>query len=146
MFGSGKYLPATVNRGSVNQVYSLSYLNPYYTVDGVSQGFDVYKRKTDASSLAIGAYVTDAIGGGVKFGYPVSETAAVDFGLNLESTAPGDLRQPARCSTSASSTTSATTTPTRASAPASSRDTRDSVLQTRRARCSAWAANSPAAT
>jgi outer membrane protein insertion porin family len=83
-FGSGKFVSANINSGSVNQVYALSYNNPYYTVDGVSQGFDLYKRKTDASSLAVGPYATDAIGGGVKFGYPVSETASVDVGLNLE--------------------------------------------------------------
>jgi outer membrane protein insertion porin family len=82
--GSGKYLSANVNSGSVNQVYSLSYVDPYYTVDGVSRGFDIYKRKTDASSLAVGPYVTDSIGGGVKFAYPVSEQVSVDFGLNLE--------------------------------------------------------------
>jgi outer membrane protein insertion porin family len=85
-FGTGKFLQATVNSGSVNKVYALSYLDPYYTVDGVSRGFDLYKRTTDASSLATGAYVTDALGGGVKFAYPVSETGSVDFGLNLEST------------------------------------------------------------
>ena len=85
-FGTGKYLSANVNVGSVNTVYSLSYLDPYYTVDGVSRGFDVYKRETDASSLAVGPYVMDATGGGVKFGYPISETGSVDFGLNLEST------------------------------------------------------------
>jgi outer membrane protein insertion porin family len=66
-------------------VYSLSYLDPYYTVDGVSRGFDVYARETDASGLAVGPYRTKALGGGVKFGYPVSETVTVDFGLNLES-------------------------------------------------------------
>jgi outer membrane protein insertion porin family len=85
-FGTGKFLQANVNSGSVNTVYSLSYLDPYWTIDGVSQGFDIYKRKTDASSLATGAYVTDAVGGGIKFGYPVSENASIDMGLNLEST------------------------------------------------------------
>jgi outer membrane protein insertion porin family len=84
-FGSGKFLSANVNSGSVNQVYSLSYMDPYYTVDGVSRGFDLYKRETDASSLSVGPYVSDSIGGGVKFGYPVSEQLTVDFGVNLES-------------------------------------------------------------
>ena len=84
-FGTGKYLSANVNFGSVNTVYSLSYLDPYYTVDGVSRGFDVYKRETDASNLAVGPYVMDATGGGVKFGYPISETGSVDFGLGIES-------------------------------------------------------------
>jgi len=86
VFGTGKFLSFAVSSGSVNQVYSLSYLNPYYTVDGVSQGFDVYKRKTNASSLATGAYTTDALGGGVKFGYPVSEVSRIDLGLNVENT------------------------------------------------------------
>jgi outer membrane protein insertion porin family len=86
VFGTGKFLSFAVSTGSVNQVYSLSYLNPYYTVDGVSQGFDVYKRKTNASNLSVGAYTTDAIGGGVKFGYPVSETSRIDLGLNVEKT------------------------------------------------------------
>jgi len=85
VFGSGKYIAANINSGSVNQVYSLSYMDPYYTIDGVSRGFDVYKRRTDASSLAVGPYVTDSLGGGVKFGYPVSEQISVDFGANIES-------------------------------------------------------------
>jgi len=85
VFGSGKYISANINSGSVNQVYSLSYMDPYYTIDGVSRGFDVYKRRTDASSLAVGPYVTDSIGGGIKFGYPVSEQVSVDIGFNVES-------------------------------------------------------------
>src|SRR3954471_11288487 len=86
IFGTGKFLSFAVSSGSVNQVYSLSYLDPYYTVDGVSQGFDIYKRKTNATNLATGAYATDAIGGGVKFGYPVSEVSRIDLGLNVEQT------------------------------------------------------------
>src|SRR3954470_3260087 len=86
VFGTGKFLSFNISSGSVNQVYSLSYVNPYYTVDGVSQGFDIYRRKTDASSLAIGAYATDALGGGVKFGYPVSEVSRIDLGISGENT------------------------------------------------------------
>jgi outer membrane protein insertion porin family len=85
VFGTGKFVSANINSGRVNQVYALSYNNPYFTIDGMSQGFDVYKRRTDASTLAVGPYRTDALGGGVKFGYPVSEITSVDFGANLES-------------------------------------------------------------
>jgi outer membrane protein insertion porin family len=84
-FGTGKFLSANVNSGTVNKVYSLSYLDPYWTVDGVRQGFDVYKRRTDASRLTVGPYLTDAIGGGVKFGYPLSEKMSIDFGASVES-------------------------------------------------------------
>ena len=84
VFGSGKFISAQINSGKVNQTYALSYLNPYYTVDGVSQGFDVYKRTTDASSLSVGAYVTRSVGGGVKFGYPIAEQTSMSFGLSAE--------------------------------------------------------------
>jgi len=85
VFGTGKFLSANINSGSVNQVYSLSYMDPYYTVDGVSRGFDIYRRVTDASSLDTGAYKTDSLGGGIRFGYPVSEQISVDFGASIES-------------------------------------------------------------
>ena len=85
VFGSGKYLSVQINSGSVNQTYSLSYVNPYYTVDGISRGFDIYKRDVNASELIIGAYSTKTIGGGINFGYPLSETDSVSLGLSAES-------------------------------------------------------------
>jgi outer membrane protein insertion porin family len=85
VFGSGKSISINVNSGRVNQQYSFSYLNPYYTIDGVSQGFDVYKRDTDASTLSIGAYVTRTLGGGLRFGYPLTESEGVSFGVSAES-------------------------------------------------------------
>lgn len=84
ILGTGKFLSAQINNGKVNRTYSVSYLNPYFTVDGVSQGFDAYTRKVDASSLAVGAYTTDTLGGGLKFGYPLSETDGVSFGITAE--------------------------------------------------------------
>ena len=85
VFGSGKSISVNVNSGRVNQVYALSYLNPYYTIDGVSQGFDLYKRDTDASTLSVGAYVTKTLGGGLRFGYPLSENESLSFGVSAES-------------------------------------------------------------
>jgi outer membrane protein insertion porin family len=85
VFGSGKFVSLQLQSGKVNRVYSLSYLDPYFTVDGVSQGFDVYHRRVDTSSLSTGGYTTSTIGGGVKFGYPLSETDGINFGLVAES-------------------------------------------------------------
>ena len=36
----------------VNKVYSLSFTNPYFTLDGVSLGYDLYRRDVDTSSLS----------------------------------------------------------------------------------------------
>ena len=85
VFGSGKSISVNVNSGKVNQVYALSYLNPYWTIDGVSQGFDFYKRDVDASTLSVGAYTTKTIGAGMRFGYPLSETDAISFAVLAES-------------------------------------------------------------
>jgi len=84
VFGSGKFLSLEVNSGTVNKVYALSYVDPFYTVDGVSRGFDLYKRSVDASTLTIGAYKTDTVGAGIKFSYPVSERDTVSFGASME--------------------------------------------------------------
>ncbi|HEX9184852.1 MAG TPA: outer membrane protein assembly factor BamA [Burkholderiales bacterium] len=83
-FGNGKSLSFNINSGSVNQVYSFSYFDPYYTIDGVSRGFDVYMRDVDASSLSVGAYKTSTLGGGIRFGYPLSERATISFGVAAE--------------------------------------------------------------
>ena len=83
--GSGKTISVDVNTGKINKVYSMSYTDPYYTVDGVSRGFDLYHRNVNASSLSVGPYRTATTGGGVRFGVPLAERVGINFGLNAES-------------------------------------------------------------
>ena len=47
-FGSGKHVSFGVNTSKINTTYALSFTDPYYTVDGVSRGFDLYLRRVDA--------------------------------------------------------------------------------------------------
>ncbi len=87
MFGSGNYVGIGVNSSKSNTVYSLSYTDPYYTVDGVSRGFDIYHRNYDTSSLTtIASYGLRSTGGGVRFGVPISEDDTVNFGLAFDQT------------------------------------------------------------
>jgi outer membrane protein insertion porin family len=86
IFGTGNTFAFQANSGTVNKSISLSYTNPYYTVDGVSRGFDVYKRRIDATSLGIGNYKTDTLGGGVRYGVPFTEYDTLFFGLAAEDT------------------------------------------------------------
>jgi outer membrane protein insertion porin family len=86
IFGSGNALSFQVNTGSINRTYALSYTNPYFTDDGVSRGFDIYKRDVNASSLAVASYKTSTLGGGVRFGVPVTEYDTVNYGLAYERT------------------------------------------------------------
>ena len=87
VFGTGNRLSAQINSGKVNTVYALSYTNPYYTIDGVSLGYDLYRRDVDATSLSnVGAYKTSTLGAGVRFGLPVNERDFISFGLTYEQT------------------------------------------------------------
>lgn len=87
VFGTGNRLTAQINSGSVNTVYSLSYTNPYYTIDGISLGYDLYRRDVDAAELDdVSAYETSTIGAGMRFGLPVNERDFISFGLTYEQT------------------------------------------------------------
>ena len=87
VFGTGNRLSAQINSGSVNTVYALSFTNPYYTIDGISLGYDLYRRDVDASRLSnVGDYKTSTLGAGVRFGLPVNERDFISFGLTYEQT------------------------------------------------------------
>ncbi len=89
LFGSGNHLSTQVNTSKINQVYSVSYTNPYYTDDGMSRGFDLYQRNSDTTSTAVSQYTSHTLGGGVRFGVPITEDENVSYGLSAEKTRLG---------------------------------------------------------
>ena len=86
IFGSGKYVSAQVNSSKINTVYALSYTDPYFTIDGISQGFDVYSREVDGTSAGLGRYITKSLGGAIRFGVPVTELDRITYGFGYENT------------------------------------------------------------
>lgn len=84
--GTGNRVSTQVNTGKVNTTYSLSYTDPYFTPDGVSRGFDLYRKDVDSSSLDVGTYGTASYGAGVRFGVPLNERDTFNFGLTLDYT------------------------------------------------------------
>ena len=86
IFGSGNQLAFQVNSGSVNQIYSLTYINPYWTVDGVAAGIDIFRRNVDTSSLSVSSYQTTSTGMGVNFAVPVTEYDTIRLGFTAENT------------------------------------------------------------
>lgn len=83
-FGTGNNVGIQVATGTVNRVASFSFTDPYYTVDGVSRGFDVYRRDVNAASLGIGDYRTTTVGSALRFGVPFTEYDTLFFGLGGE--------------------------------------------------------------
>ena len=86
IFGTGNRLSASFDTSDVSRDISVSWLNPYWTVDGVSRGIDAYVRRTDARDANLADYDLDRIGTGMTFGIPVSESTRVNLGFNVEHT------------------------------------------------------------
>lgn len=84
--GSGNRLRASFDTSRVSRDISVSWLNPYWTVDGVSRGIEAYNRRTDASDANLADYDLDQIGAGMTFGIPTSEFTRVNVGFNAEQT------------------------------------------------------------
>ena len=84
--GTGNRVSAQINTGQVNTTYSLSFTDPYFTPDGVSRGFDVYRRDVNTQSLDIGTYSSSSYGAGVRFGLPLSERDFFSAGLTADYT------------------------------------------------------------
>ena len=79
--GTGNSVGVSINKSIYQEVYNLSFYDPYFTIDGASRGYSLYYRKTDYGEFNIANYTSDSQGLGIQFGYPISDTQRV--GLNL---------------------------------------------------------------
>jgi len=84
--GTGKQVGIGLNSSKYQKLYSFNYVNPYYTVDGVSRGFSLFYRSTDLNEINVASYTTDTVGGTVSFGYPISETQRLGLSLGINDT------------------------------------------------------------
>ncbi len=90
VFGTGNFLSTQINTSRVNRIASVSYTNPYYTDDGVSRGFDVYKRNTNtANTNFLSPYNLSTDGAMVRFGVPIADEQFIHLGLGYENTTIG---------------------------------------------------------
>jgi outer membrane protein insertion porin family len=89
VFGTGNSLSTQINTSKLNQIYSVSYTNPYYTDNGISRGFDVYKRRTNATTIAISQYTSDTYGAGIRYGIPIKDEEMFHLGVSAEQTTIG---------------------------------------------------------
>lgn len=83
-FGSGNKVGINLVKSKTEKEISFSYLDPFYTVDGVSRGFDVYYREQDFEKDDISSYSLDEYGAGVTFGYPIDDYQRLSFSFGAE--------------------------------------------------------------
>ncbi|WP_072325609.1 outer membrane protein assembly factor BamA [Marinospirillum alkaliphilum] len=91
--GTGNTVSLAANKSNFRTSYNFSYLNPYYTIDGVSRGFNLFYRETDYDAFTgVASYATDAYGGNVTYGYPISRDTRVSLSLGFDDTTVKSVR------------------------------------------------------
>jgi outer membrane protein insertion porin family len=86
VFGSGNYLGVEVNTSKSGRSLVFSTVDPYFTVDGISRGLDLYYRTSRPYNSLGDQYQISNPGGAIRFGVPFSEHDTVFFGIGLEQT------------------------------------------------------------
>jgi len=84
--GTGNKVSLGLTRSEYQSRYNFGYVDPYWTADGVSLGYNAFYRTTDYDDLDVdvASYAVDSLGAGVSVGYPISETSRLTFGLTAQ--------------------------------------------------------------
>jgi len=82
--GTGNRLAFNVNTMSYQQSASISYTDPYFTVDAVSLGGQLYYSEFDAGNANLVKYNNKTYGIGLNLGFPINEYVRLNFGLGYK--------------------------------------------------------------
>ena len=84
--GTGNKVSLGLTRSEYQSRYNFSYVDPYWTADGVSLGYNVFYRTTDYKELDVDVanYSVDSLGAGITMGYPISDTSRLTYGLSVQ--------------------------------------------------------------
>lgn len=82
--GTGRYLGLSLQRSAYQDNYSLSYNNPFYTIYGLSRGFNLSYSKITPGKVNLSNYTQDNLNVGVNFSMPISEYNSLNFGLSYD--------------------------------------------------------------
>ncbi|MBD9414540.1 outer membrane protein assembly factor BamA [Pseudomonas sp. PDM16] len=84
--GTGNKVSIGLTRSEYQTRYNFGFVDPYWTVDGVSLGYNAFYRTTDYDDLDVdvSSYSVDSMGAGLSIGYPISETSRLTYGLTIQ--------------------------------------------------------------
>jgi outer membrane protein insertion porin family len=82
--GSGNQVSTEIQRNAYLQRYSFSFLNPYFTDEGMSLGYNLWWREFDNSDFNTAQYSTTSAAAQAVFGVPITENdnVSVVFGID----------------------------------------------------------------
>ena len=79
--GTGNQLGFNVAKNYYQQSATISYTDPYFTVDAISLGGQVYYSEYDAGNANMVDYKNKTFGAGLNWGFPVNEYLRLNFGV-----------------------------------------------------------------
>ncbi len=83
--GTGRTVGIGINKSTFQKSLNFSYLDPYFTADGVSRGFNIFLQEQD-SPFNIASFSTKSYGGSFNFAYPISEIQQIGFNIGYSHT------------------------------------------------------------
>ena len=85
--GTGRDVGFLFENNKVNTSYKFNYYNPYFTMDGIGFGYDVYFQRQNLSKRSnIFDYSTDNVGGNLSWSLPLSQYSASFLGFGYNAT------------------------------------------------------------
>lgn len=83
--GTGNRLGFSVNTNRYSNSANISYTDPYFTVDAVSLGGQIFYQAFDAGNANLVDYNNKTYGIGLNWGFPINEYVRVNFGIGFKS-------------------------------------------------------------
>ena len=83
--GTGQTIGVGVNKSRFIKGLNFQFLNPYFTPDGVSRGFNLFLQEVD-SPFNVSSFNTTSWGESLSFSYPLSEIQVLGFDLGFTHT------------------------------------------------------------
>jgi outer membrane protein insertion porin family len=80
--GRGYNLRVAVGGGENSRTYEFGFTDPYFLGRRISAGLNVYRREYDENSFR--SYDYETTGGGIDFGFPITENFTVQLGYHIE--------------------------------------------------------------
>ena len=82
--GTGNRVSMAVNRSVYQKRYDFSFMNPYFTDEGLSLGYNLWWKEFDYSSFNVAQYSTNSGAAQVFLGLPLSESDAVSLMVGID--------------------------------------------------------------
>ena len=80
--GTGNAVSFNVSRSSFQESVSLSYSNPFLTLDGINSSVSLVSQQSDYASFNLSRFATNSLGLNFNIGYPIGNTQRIQYGLN----------------------------------------------------------------